>query len=463
MTGVVVDRELARLRAVAAAALADRVPQHLGRLTWTPQQLRAHQRDALRATLARAKAQSPFHAERLRAIDPSTFELEDLAGLPVMSKADMMRRFDDIVTDRRLSLARVEQTLADTGADPCALPGDHVAIASGGSSGVRGVFVYPIPALADYLLGMVRPAVAAMSARGGPPPGGVPMALVAAGSAVHATRALAALFSGDLISVTSVPATLPLDEVVRRLNELQPLLLQGYPTLLAALATERRAGRLTIAPSGVTGTSEPFAAPLRAAVTEAFGVAPADQFGSSEGLVGVGAPGDEAIELATDLALVELVDERGDPVPPGTPSARVLVTTLFNPVQPLVRYELTDRFVAHTPAPSGRLRVTVEGRSDDGFVWGDVRIHPLAIRTVMVHTAAVAEYQVRQTAHGVDVDAVAGSTLDESSLRDEIASALDAAGLRSPQVRVRLVDEIARDARTAKVRRFVPSGAAQGT
>lgn len=65
--------------------------------------------------------------------------------------------------------------------------------------------------------------------------------------------------------------------------------------------------------------------------------------------------------------IVELVDERNEPVPPGTPSAKVLLTNLYNRAQPLSRYELTDRFVAQPPAPDhGHLRAAVEGRSDEG-------------------------------------------------------------------------------------------------
>ena len=47
-------------------------------------------------------------------------------------------------------------------------------------------------------------------AAGAVPPGGVPMAMVAADSAVHSTRALPSLFSGDLLDVTCVPVSLPL-------------------------------------------------------------------------------------------------------------------------------------------------------------------------------------------------------------------------------------------------------------
>lgn len=50
-----------------------------------------------------------------------------------------MANFDEIVTDRRLTLARVETHLAGLGATPRYLLERYQAVVSGGSSGVRGV------------------------------------------------------------------------------------------------------------------------------------------------------------------------------------------------------------------------------------------------------------------------------------------------------------------------------------
>jgi phenylacetate-coenzyme A ligase PaaK-like adenylate-forming protein len=173
--------------------------------------------------------------------------------------------------------------------------------------------------------------------------------------------------------------------------------------------------------------------------------------------MGVSDPGDEPIVFASDQCIVELVDDEYHPVAPGTPSTRVLVTNLCNLAQPLIRYELTDSFLQHPPVPEhGHLRATVEGRSDDVFAYGDVRIHPLVVRSTMVKTPEVVEYQVRQTARGVDIDVVAPGGCDESRLASRIASALSEAGLSGAQATVNAVPVIARHNETGKVRRFMP-------
>jgi phenylacetate-coenzyme A ligase PaaK-like adenylate-forming protein len=444
-------------RAARHARVRAALPDHLERRTWDAARIRAHQRDRLRALLHHAKARSRFHAERLAGVDPARFELGDLPALPTMTKAEMMAAFDQVLTDPRLSRAVVEEHLAGSAAEATELLGEYVVLASGGSSGERGVFVYGAGAIVDYTLGLTRDGLARLLSLGPPPPGGVPMAMVAAASPVHVSRALCDLFSGDLLAVTSIPVTLPLPEIVARLNRAQPVLLQGYPSVVSLLAEERAAGRLRIAPVAVTGSSEQFPADARARVAAAFGVGVVDQFGSTEGVLGSSAPDQEAIVLASDLAIVELVDARNRPVPPGTPSAKVLVTNLMNPTQPLIRYELTDRFVEQPGAAEhGHLRVTVEGRADELLGYGDVVVHPLVLRSVLVDTPEVVEYQVTQTRRGAHVAVVAPRGVDGPALAARLAAALGGGGVAAAEVTVESVPAIARHPDTGKARRFIP-------
>jgi phenylacetate-CoA ligase len=122
--------ELELLRTRMADAIAAQMPGHIERLTWDQGQLARFQRDRLRALLARAIECSPFHAERLRGIDPSRFELADLARLPVMTKAQMMDGFDRASTDRRL-------TRDLRFPSPSAWPSTCSNLLSGGRSDIR--------------------------------------------------------------------------------------------------------------------------------------------------------------------------------------------------------------------------------------------------------------------------------------------------------------------------------------
>ncbi|MPY94095.1 MAG: hypothetical protein GEV08_13835 [Acidimicrobiia bacterium] len=441
------------LRRRAQAQLFAGLPQHVERLTWSRPQVAEHQRSALRALLARALEESPLHARRLAGLDPSTFELEDLAGLPTMSKAEMMAGFDDLLTERRLGRRGVEEALAMTTVDPVPVLGEYLCMASGGSSGQRAVFVFDVAALVDYATSILRPAVAR---RGGPPPAGATSAMVGAASPIHATGLAPRLLEGSPLSFTSVPVTLPLGELVGRLDALQPMALFGYAGMLARLAHEQRAGRLRISPRSVTATSEVLLPQHRAAITEAF-VPPVDMFATTEGLVGSSAPGDTTVTFASDCCIVELVDEHDRPVPPGVRAAKALVTNLFNHVQPLIRYELGDCFVRRPDVPEhGHLRATVEGRADEVLHFGELAIHPAVVRSVLVSTPAVVDYQACQTLRGLDLAVVADREVALGRLCELVSAALADAGLPSPEVRARAVERLPRQPDTGKLRRFIP-------
>jgi phenylacetate-coenzyme A ligase PaaK-like adenylate-forming protein len=297
--------------------------------------------------------------------------------------------------------------------------------------------------------------MAPVFAAGGPPPGGLPVTIVAAASPVHSSGFAAAAARGYPVRMTAVPATLPIAEIVRRLNDTPPAALLAHASTLVLLAGEQHAGRLQISPQTVTAISELLTDEGREAIRGAFGVPPVSAFVSTEGLVGHTRPGDAVMRFATDMCIVELVDARNQPVTDGTASAKVLVTNLHNHTQPLIRYELTDRFVGQPAGRDPYLHAVVEGRADEMFGYGAVAIDPLVIRTVMVKTPGVIEYQVRQTDHGIDAVVVADGALDHAALSSALQHALDAAGLREPRVQLHEVTGIARHPQTGKTRRFI--------
>jgi phenylacetate-CoA ligase len=436
------------------ADLAQRLPSHIARVTWSAEQIANHQLEQLRLLLAHTIENSPYHFRRLRGVDPDRFMLSDLPTLPVMTKADMMANFDDVVTDQRVTRSAAEEALSASGETPPILHGTYLCLATGGSSGLRGTFVLSWHAALDFFLGLTRPTLARSAAAGGPPAAGLLTASVAAPSGVHGTGAFVHLLDGALggmVRIVQAPSTLPVPEIVRRLNKEQPAILVSYPSMARLLAAEQAAGRLRISPMSISTTSERLMPEARREIEAAFGVPASNTFASTEGLVGSSEPGEETIAFASDLAIVE------QPIPPGTPSARILVTNLYNLAQPLIRYEMNDSFVQQRYSPGhGHLRAMVDGRSDNVFVYGDLTVQPLVIRSPMVQTPEVLEYQVRQTPRGVDLAIVANGPVNESDLAQKVARSLEQAGLDRPEVRVCVTDAIVRDERTGKARRFIP-------
>jgi len=376
------------LRARMAAAIGGRMARHVERLGWGADQLADLQRTRLRALLARAIDRSPFHAARLAGINPDRFELADLTRLPIMTKAQMMDHFDEVVTDRRVRRQAVEAHIGASAAEPALLLGDYVCLVSGGSSGLRGVFVQTAEEYAEFAASLMRRAMAAFLAGGGQMADGLVAGIVAAASPVHSSGMAAATAAGPPLRLISAPATWPTATIVECLNAAQPPALIGHASRLAELAREQSAGRLRLRLQAVTSVSEMLTPEDRQVISAAFGVPVINAFVSTEGLVGHSDPGGLVLTFASDTCIAECVDDAGRPVPDGTASTRVLVTNLHNLTQPLIRYELTDRFTPAGVSAGGFLRASVEGRRDDVFRYGTTTVYPFALTTALLRPGA---------------------------------------------------------------------------
>ena len=280
--------------------------------------------------------------------------------------------------------------------------------------------------------------------------------IVGAGSPVHSSGLAAATAVGPPVRMISVPATLPTVEIVRRLNAAQPPALMAYAAKLAELAREQREGRLRLSPRSVISNSEALSPAERTAVGEAFGVPVIDLFVSTEGLVGHSEPGQAVFTFASDTCIAECTDEAGQPVPDGVASSKVLVTNLHNLTQPMIRYELADRFTPAGHSDGGFLRASVQGRSDDLFRYAEASVHPFVLGAVLLSAPAIREFQVRQTERGADVAAVIDGDLDHAAVAAALEQSLRRAGLADPQVWIRRVRTLDRDPMTGKARRFIP-------
>jgi phenylacetate-CoA ligase len=449
------------LRGRIQADIVANLPAHFRRMGMDQTQLHDWQRDRLRHVLAAAIQRSAFHSRRLQGVDPARFELTDLPSLPVMTKTQMMDHFDDLISDRVLTREAAERVLAATHGEPRPLPGGYLCMATGGSSGQRGIFAYDPASVAEFVSLIFRTRLAALGLASTDRPVQLPrvtFAMVGAASAVHGTVFVPSMLAGTPVRFVSAPVSLPVAEIVGRLNELQADGVFGYPSMLARLAAEQQAGRLRIEPRLINCTAETLQPEFRTAIKEAFGAPVFNTFASTEGLFGSSGPDDTAITLATDSCIVELVDADNRPVPPGTASAKVLITNLFNDVQPLIRYELNDSFTRQPDdARHGHPRVTVQGRADDILRYGQAEIHPLALRSVLLSQPEVLDYQVRQTGRGVAVQVLLERGSGVAGLREQLRTALAQAGLADPEVSVDAVAALPRNPETGKLRRVIPA------
>jgi len=435
------------------------LPEHLRRLDWSAEQLRLHRQASLRRLIRTAIERSPWHRQRLAGVAVDRLDEGKLRDLPVMTKDDLMTNFDEIVTDRRLRLDVCNAHL-ETLTDDAYLFGRYHVVASGGSTGRRGVFVYDWDEWATMYLGIQRIELRRQAEEERSRPGPIIMTTVAAGRASHASRALTQTFASTDRVIGGIPITLPIDEIVAALNEQNPDLIFAYPSAILPLADKARAGELRIRPRRIMLGAEPVLPEIRATAEDTWNVPVINVYGSSEGgAMGIACGDGPGLHLAEDLCIIEAVDADGRTVAPGERSAKIYLTNLYNHTLPLIRYEITDEVTLLSGScPCGsahRLIEDPQGRLDDLFHYGSLVVHPLLFRSPLGLCRDIIEYQVHQTARGADITVRCLGRPELKGLADDIRGKLITAGLDDPEVTITALDQLPRQD-TGKLKRFIP-------
>lgn len=383
-----------------------------------PAAVAQRQRGRLAALVDYARTRSPFYRQLYAGLPE---RVEDPRLLPVTDKQSLMDRFDDWVTDPCITRQRVQAFVADPaliGQRLGAHTGYTVATTSG-TTGTRGLFVLDEHALRvvnavfvrDVLSGWLRPAALSrlLANRGR-------VAMVVATGGHFASAAAAARLGASRTGPGSDGAgggrtrvfdvATPLPELVAQLNAFQPALLAPYATTAALLATEQQAGRLRIHPVLVALAAEglPDGEPGRIAAT--FGATVGTSYAATECPFLSYSCQEGWLHVNADWAILEPVDARYQPTPPGRQSHTVLITNLANRIQPILRYDLGDSVLQRPdPCPCGNPlpAIRVQGRTADLLTFPtltgqNVSITPLTLTTRLDRLPEITLFQIEQTA-----------------------------------------------------------------
>jgi phenylacetate-CoA ligase len=426
-----------RLRVAHLHQIRAALDDHVERVGWPRERIERYRTERLRALLSYARERSPFHAARMCGFDPSTATVADLARLPAMTKREAQDEWDAIVTAPRLRRAGAERILAEQTWFSYTPDGEQV-FSSGGSSGVRGVYVW------DWSLLVTLACLAwRMQARGEREAGGgarpARLAVLEAGGPPHASTPLFDVPITAGMETIVIPAAQPFDEVVAAVQRARPTQLVGYASV-------------------VSTNSEPLTAKDRDAIQTAWNAPIHNLWGSTEiGVQAVGCGHGDGLHVCEDEVVLERVDASGEPVGPDQPAARTLATGLAGTTFPFIRYDLGDEVtLLHDACPcgSGLVRVAdVAGRRDDDFRYGARTVPAAAFRDVLGTNPRISEYQVRQTRDGAEIVVI--GTPDVTVVAAALEDALRRNGLAAPTVSVTAAAAIERHPTTGKLRRFV--------
>jgi putative adenylate-forming enzyme len=405
---------------------------------WSRDELLAHQQRALRELREFAVARSPLYAELHHGLED-----EPLTALPVVTKATVMDRFDELVTDRDVRLADVQTYLATATATSRFKDRYRVA-ATGGTTGRRGIFLTD-PAewrtvLASYSRAYDWAGIAASLTHR------LRMAVISSRNPTHQSAMVGATVASRFIPTLRLDATQPIEEIVRELNAFRPDALVGYASMLRTLADEQVDGRLRIRPQGVMSASEVLTEAARERLRLAFGIPPTNVYAATEpaGIASECRQG--RMHRFEDLVIAEIVDEDNQPVADGTYGARLLVTVLFSRTQPLIRYELSDRVATATgTCPDGlpfALLAGIQGREEEVLRLRGIEVHPNVFHAAL-EPLPVSAWQVIDEGDRLRV-LVAGErdAFEAATAKRAVEAALQGAGVADVLVEAETVGSI---------------------
>jgi phenylacetate-CoA ligase len=436
------------------------MPEMLARLKWTRAQIEVYRTQAFRELLRHAKAHSSWYAQRLAHIDPAIATMDDLVRIPPMNKNDLMDHWDEIVTIPGACRREAEEALQRM-TDQSYIWEDKIVLASGGSSGRPGVFVYDWTEFATIYAGMGRGFLAPLVRQvGGDVMEKIRIASIAAEKSAHGSYVLNRVFSNPKNPTHRLSAWRSIGNYLNDLNEIQPHFLFCYPSTIPELAAATYAGELKIDPRVIYVGAEQLSDAGRELAHRTWPQADIlTCWGTSEGGGTFPCPSGEGFHISEDLVVIEPIDGDGNPVGRGQLSAGIYFTNLFCKSLPIIRYFIDDIFeMDDTPCACGsafqKVR-QVHGRSLELFHYGDIAVLPATLELAVLEQPNICEYQIRQTPDGAHIAYRSKGDIDDARLIGKMRQSLQSFGLSDPVISVERAAMIERT-KAGKMKRFVP-------
>ena len=423
----------------------------------------------LRHLLHHAYNRSPFYRKKFQGIDLTSCAISEL---PTLTKSEMMANLDEVFTDRELHRHDLECFISDTANIGILYRKKFVVCHTSGSQGQPALIVQDADAVlttfaAQFARGIqVRRRFLPHIQRLLNP---ARIAVITQKPGFYASSTFFNFFPSAarrFLKLERLSVFDPPHKLVERLNTFQPNFVTAYTSTLELIAREQDAGHLGFRHclEQMTSISEPLPEIAAQRIESAFGVHVTNVYSVAECMaLTCGCPASHGNHLNSELAVLEVVDADNRPVPDGVRGSKVLLTNLYNFVQPIIRYEIDD-IVTMSPqiCSCGSLLPliqSVEGRTKDQL-WieaGGKRHNPYFLfQAALQYETSLAEHQILQV--GVNrfilrAVPLPGRHLSSDQLRKYVDQTFAAEDLAEViNLEIEIVDRILPE-KTGKVRR----------
>lgn len=197
----------------------------------------------------------------------------------------------------------------------------------------------------------------------------------------------------------------PIEQQLDWLRRVRPRYLTTLAMNLFELAEAAGSSGREIGVEAAIATGSALLPYTRDLVAQNFGARVIETYGSQEvGLIAIPCPESGLLHVCADHLIVEVLDDRGEPVAPGG-TGRVALTALYNYATPLLRYQLGDLVeTADAPCACGRTFPAIRrviGRIRKALVFSDgtrVRPHAIIIAAGDADLLPAKQFQIVQVA-----------------------------------------------------------------
>jgi putative adenylate-forming enzyme len=163
-----------------------------------------------------------------------------------------------------------------------------------------------------------------------------------------------------------------IENINRQLEKINPNIISAPPSMLKLLANEYKNGNLSVSPKRLISYAEVLYPDVKKYLEEVFNCPVHQIYKCTEGPIGISCKYG-SLHINEDLVAIQTLDDNGNPVPPGQPCKKLIITDLHKRALPVIRYELNDIItISREKCSCGsefRVIEDIKGRTDDLF-WG---------------------------------------------------------------------------------------------
>lgn len=429
----------------------------------TKKQIKTLQDKKLRRLLKYAYKHSAYYHQTFEAAGIAEEQLKSLplSAFPTMDKAILMEHFDALVTVADLKQEALRKFDEQESQIQKPYMDKYHVVHSSGSTGKPGYFVYDDNAWGQMLLGIIRAALWNMT---------MPQILrllikgphivyiAATDGRYGGAMAVGAGIEGVRANQLFLDIKAPISEWIENVRRFKPNMIIGYPSAIKILGELVEKGNIDLDVFRVISCGEPLGIGLRRYMEKTFHAEVINLYGASESLaLGVESDATEGMYLFDDMNYIEMED------------GVMYLTSLYNFVQPLIRYRLSDRLKLKDTNWDNHYPFTkvesILGRNEDLMWFEDGNgnrefIHPLAIEGFCME--GLRDYQFRQTSKD-SFEMLAQVSCEEvkESIRvdmlQKIKNILCEKQMEYVQFYLQFAEEILPDSKTGKKRLVVNS------